>query len=138
MFGRTKQRHGPPDGPFSHSDDCRIVGADPDVELPWSEVEAGHWTRTCVCSEFVSPGCPLSATGDRAKRLRVWWGTGAFRRKRHRRDARFGCLTFHGELVNAAKGPVAWLSDQPEVQVAGTDPPLERILAPWPTAIGLF
>jgi hypothetical protein len=50
MFHR-KQHHGPPGGPFSHSDDCRILRADPSVSIPWSEVERGHWVRTCQCSQ---------------------------------------------------------------------------------------
>jgi hypothetical protein len=50
MFHR-KQHHGPPDGPFSHSDDCTILRADPSVSIPWSEVERGHWVRTCQCSK---------------------------------------------------------------------------------------
>jgi hypothetical protein len=50
MFHR-KQHQGPPDGPFSHSDDCTILRADPSVSIPWSEVERGHWVRTCQCSK---------------------------------------------------------------------------------------
>jgi hypothetical protein len=29
--------------------DCRIVKADPGVEIPWSEVESGHWRAVCQC-----------------------------------------------------------------------------------------
>ena len=36
---------------ISHSDDCRILLADPSVSIPWSEVERGHWVRTCQCSQ---------------------------------------------------------------------------------------
>jgi hypothetical protein len=50
MFHR-RQHHGPPDGPFSHSDDCRILRAAPSVSIPWSEVERGHWVRTCQCTQ---------------------------------------------------------------------------------------
>jgi hypothetical protein len=46
-----KKHHGPSSQPFSHSDDCKIVKADPGVEIPWSEVERGHWVRTCQCNE---------------------------------------------------------------------------------------
>jgi hypothetical protein len=49
MFGR-KQKYQPPDRPFTHSDDCRIVKADPGVEIPWSRYEHGVWKRQCVCS----------------------------------------------------------------------------------------
>jgi hypothetical protein len=30
------------DKAFIHADDCKIVKADPGVEIPWSEVESGH------------------------------------------------------------------------------------------------
>jgi hypothetical protein len=36
---------------ISHSDDCRILRADPSVSIPWSQVERGHWVRTCQCSQ---------------------------------------------------------------------------------------
>lgn len=49
MFGRKKP--GPPDGPFAHTDDCKVLAADPHVEIPWNEVETRHWVRTCRCSE---------------------------------------------------------------------------------------
>jgi len=48
MFGK-KNRPSPPDQPFSHTDDCRIVKADPDVEILWSRLEYGQWRRECVC-----------------------------------------------------------------------------------------
>ncbi len=51
MFRRTKNRHTPPAGPFSHGDGCQILAADPGVEIPWSEVETGYWVRICQCSE---------------------------------------------------------------------------------------
>jgi hypothetical protein len=38
MFHKTK-RAAPPDRPFAHSDDCKIVKADPTVEIPWSRHE---------------------------------------------------------------------------------------------------
>jgi hypothetical protein len=40
MFGRRKKG---PTQPFAHADDCKILKADPGVEIPWSEVESGHW-----------------------------------------------------------------------------------------------
>jgi hypothetical protein len=46
-----KKQGGPPDRPFLHSDICKIVKADPGVDIPWSEVEGGHWVRTCQCGE---------------------------------------------------------------------------------------
>jgi hypothetical protein len=47
MFGRRKKG---PDKTFVHSEDCRILAADPDVEIPWNEVEAGHWRAECLCT----------------------------------------------------------------------------------------
>jgi hypothetical protein len=54
MFGLRKRG---PTRPFAHADDCRIVRADPGVEIPWSEVEAGHLQRTCTggTEDFVEP-----------------------------------------------------------------------------------
>jgi hypothetical protein len=49
MFGK-KNRYTPPDTPFAHSDDCKIVAADPGVKPPWNEIERGLWERRCVCS----------------------------------------------------------------------------------------
>jgi hypothetical protein len=46
-----KKQGGPPDRPFLHAEDCKIVKADPGVEISWSEVESGHWVATCVCGE---------------------------------------------------------------------------------------
>jgi hypothetical protein len=50
MF-RTKNRHSPPDRPFIHGDGCKIVAADPDVEIPWLRFEGGRWGRVCRCGE---------------------------------------------------------------------------------------
>jgi len=38
-----------PTQPFTHADDRKIVKADPDVQIEWSEVETGHWEAVCVC-----------------------------------------------------------------------------------------
>jgi hypothetical protein len=46
MFARRKKG---PTRPFAHADDCKILKADPGVEIPWSEVESGHWRAVCVC-----------------------------------------------------------------------------------------
>jgi hypothetical protein len=46
MFGRRKKG---PDKAFSHSDDCKILAADPGVEIEWSKLERGHWVAECVC-----------------------------------------------------------------------------------------
>jgi hypothetical protein len=48
MFGLKKKTG--PTRPFTHTDDCKILKADPDVEIPWNEVEAGHWRAECVCT----------------------------------------------------------------------------------------
>jgi hypothetical protein len=47
MFGKKKTG---PDRPYTHTPDCPIVRADPDVEIPWNEVERGHFVSTCVCA----------------------------------------------------------------------------------------
>jgi len=44
-----KRSHQPPSQAFSHSDNCRIVAADPAVRIPWHEIERGHWRRECQC-----------------------------------------------------------------------------------------
>jgi len=46
MFNRTKKA---PDEPFSHAPDCKIVHADPGVQIPWSEIRRGVWEARCVC-----------------------------------------------------------------------------------------
>ena len=46
MFGLKKKG---PTQPFTHADDCKIVKADPTVQIEWSEVERGHWREVCVC-----------------------------------------------------------------------------------------
>jgi len=45
MFHKKKG----PDEPFAHADDCKIVHADPDVQIPWSEIRRGVWEARCVC-----------------------------------------------------------------------------------------
>ena len=45
-----KKHQGPPDRPFQHTDDCKILKADPDVEIPWSRLEYGQWRRECLCT----------------------------------------------------------------------------------------
>ena len=32
---------------FSHAADCKLVRINPDIEIPWSEVEPGHWVVEC-------------------------------------------------------------------------------------------
>jgi hypothetical protein len=46
MFGLKKKG---PDEPFGHADDCKIVHADPDVQIAWSEIRRGVWEARCVC-----------------------------------------------------------------------------------------
>jgi hypothetical protein len=48
MFGLNLKKKGPT-LPFTHAADCKIVKADPDVQIEWSEVSAGHWEAVCVC-----------------------------------------------------------------------------------------
>jgi hypothetical protein len=46
MFGLRKKG---PTRPFVHAYDCKILAADPGVEIKWSEIERGHWVAQCVC-----------------------------------------------------------------------------------------
>ena len=48
MFGGRKKG---PTRPFQHADGCKILKADPGVQIKWSEVESGHWQAVCVCGE---------------------------------------------------------------------------------------
>jgi hypothetical protein len=48
MFRRKYQ---PPSRPFSHADNCKILTADPGVEIEWSNLGGGRWTRVCVCGD---------------------------------------------------------------------------------------
>ncbi len=48
MF-HAKKKIGPPDTPFAHDPDCRILMADPDVSIPWSRLGYGQWRRECLC-----------------------------------------------------------------------------------------
>jgi hypothetical protein len=49
MFGLTKKKG--PTRPFMHASDCKILAADPGVEIPWQEVETGHWVAECQCGK---------------------------------------------------------------------------------------
>jgi hypothetical protein len=46
MFGLKKRG---PTRPFTHADNCKILKADPTVQIQWSEVETGHWRAVCQC-----------------------------------------------------------------------------------------
>jgi hypothetical protein len=48
MIGLKKK--GPPDRPFSHVEDCRILRNDPSVSIPWSYDGDGLWRRVCQCT----------------------------------------------------------------------------------------
>jgi hypothetical protein len=61
MFGRKKG----PTRPFAHADDCKIVKADPDVEIPWQEIERGYWQAECRCGKEYFHEAPA----DRRTRL---------------------------------------------------------------------
>lgn len=37
------------DKAFSHSLDCKILAADPSVQIEWSEIRRGAWEARCVC-----------------------------------------------------------------------------------------
>ena len=45
MFNRKKG----PTQSFVHADYCKILKADPSTQIPWLEVERGHWVATCQC-----------------------------------------------------------------------------------------
>jgi hypothetical protein len=47
MFGRKKG----PDEPFSHTEDCKILAADPGMKIEWSEIRRGVWEAICVCGK---------------------------------------------------------------------------------------
>jgi len=48
MFGLRKKG---PTRAFSHASDCKIVKADPGVEIQWQEVETGLWIAECQCGK---------------------------------------------------------------------------------------
>lgn len=48
MLGLRKKG---PSKEFSHTDDCKIVKADPGVKIPWNEVETGLWVAECLCGK---------------------------------------------------------------------------------------
>jgi hypothetical protein len=48
MFGLKKKTG--PTRPFTHSSDCKILKADPDVEIPWNEIRRGVWEARCQCT----------------------------------------------------------------------------------------
>ena len=47
MFGFKKKG---PTQQFVHANNCRIVKADPTVEIPWSYLGEGLWKAECVCT----------------------------------------------------------------------------------------
>lgn len=60
MLGLSKKKG--PTRPFSHAQDCKIVKADPGVEIPWQEIETGHWVAECQCGmehHHEAPAVPL-------------------------------------------------------------------------------
>jgi hypothetical protein len=50
MFSK-RSRHGLPARPFSHADGCKILAADPGVQIEWSEIRAGVWEAVCQCGK---------------------------------------------------------------------------------------
>jgi hypothetical protein len=55
MFGLKKKS---PTLPFTHADNCKILRADPTVQIPWSDVETGHWRTVCQCRPRTSTRSP--------------------------------------------------------------------------------
>jgi len=43
-----------------HADNCKILKADPGVQIEWSEVETGHWRAVCQCGPRMSAPTPPS------------------------------------------------------------------------------
>ena len=64
-----KQKQAPPDRPFAHTDDCRIVRADPDAQIEWSYVGDRRWERVCRCGreDWYEPASPCSAQSARSE-----------------------------------------------------------------------
>jgi hypothetical protein len=54
-----------PTRPFVHADNCKIVKADPSVEISWQEIERGHWQAECRCGKEYFHEAPA----DRRTRL---------------------------------------------------------------------
>jgi hypothetical protein len=54
MFGLKRKS---PSKPFIHADDCRILKADPDIEITWNYLGDGFWKAECVCTyeTYVEP-----------------------------------------------------------------------------------
>jgi hypothetical protein len=54
VFSRKRT---PPSKPFIHSDDCRILKADPSTKVPWNYLGDGFWKAECVCTyeTYVEP-----------------------------------------------------------------------------------
>ena len=52
MLGFKKR--GGPTRPFSHATDCKILRADPGVEIPWQEVETGLGSRSASAGRSTS------------------------------------------------------------------------------------
>jgi hypothetical protein len=46
MFGRRKKG---PNKPFNHQPGCKILAADPSVEIVWNELRPGFWEARCQC-----------------------------------------------------------------------------------------
>jgi hypothetical protein len=46
MFGLKKRGS---TRPFTRTDNCKILKADPTAQIPWSEVATGHWRAVCQC-----------------------------------------------------------------------------------------
>ena len=61
MFHKKKG----PDEPFAHSDDCKILAADPDVQIAWSEigVESGRHAVSAGSSITTIPS-PIAVSGS--------------------------------------------------------------------------
>ena len=49
MFGLRKR--GGPDKAFSHASDCKLVKINPEIKIPWNEIETGVWVAECRCGK---------------------------------------------------------------------------------------
>ena len=63
MFGK-KNRCTPPDTPFVHADDCKIVAADPGVEPPVERDRARSVGAPLCAAASIGASQPLAASGS--------------------------------------------------------------------------
>jgi hypothetical protein len=45
-----RRKRKPPDTPFNHAGDCKLIAIDPDLRTEWSDLGYGSWRGGCVCT----------------------------------------------------------------------------------------